>query len=81
MTLKERIKALNCCVFFRKLDLEAFSNLEILNLRLNSLTGSVPSSIRALSSLKVLSLSNNRLNSSLSIQGRCYCVCRFYLKG
>lgn len=81
MTLKESIKALNCCVFFRKLDLEAFSNLEILNLRLNSLTGSVPSSIRALSSLKVLSLSNNRLNSSLSIQGRCYCVCRFYLKG
>ncbi|KAL6335125.1 hypothetical protein AAG906_027185 [Vitis piasezkii] len=52
-------------------DLEAFSNLEILNLRLNSLTGSVPSSIRALSSLKVLSLSNNRLNSSLSIQGLC----------
>ncbi|KAL6312416.1 hypothetical protein AAG906_025897 [Vitis piasezkii] len=31
----------------------------------------VPSSIRALSSLKVLSLSNNRLNSSLSIQGLC----------
>ncbi|KAL6334772.1 hypothetical protein AAG906_021536 [Vitis piasezkii] len=52
-------------------DLEAFSNLEILNLRLNCLTGSVPSSIRALSSLKVLSLSNNRLNSSLSIQGLC----------
>ncbi|KAL6312442.1 hypothetical protein AAG906_004810 [Vitis piasezkii] len=52
-------------------DLEAFSNLEILNLRLNCLTGSVPSSIRALSSLKVLSLSNNRFNSSLSIQGLC----------
>ncbi|KAL6334588.1 hypothetical protein AAG906_019091 [Vitis piasezkii] len=47
----------------------SFQNLEILNLRLNCLTGSVPSSIRALSSLKVLSLSNNRLNSSLSIQG------------
>ncbi|KAK7829535.1 receptor-like protein 9a [Quercus suber] len=51
-------------------DFESFDSLEILDLSWNGFTRNLPHSIRALSSLKSLSLSSNYLNGSSPTQGK-----------
>ena len=51
-------------------DFEAFDSLEILDLSWNGFIGNLPHSLRALSSLKSLSLSSNYHTGSLPTQGK-----------
>nr|XP_023906334.1 receptor-like protein 9DC3 [Quercus suber] len=53
------------------MDFAALDALELLDMSDNELTGNVPSSIGALSSLKSLVLQSNKLNGSLPTQGLC----------
>ena len=51
-------------------DMANFSNLEILDLSENYFTGSITPHIRALSSLKAISLYDNGLNGTLNTSGK-----------
>ena len=53
------------CGLFCFVGLATFHNLQVLDLSDNGFIGSIPPSIGALSSLKVLSLAYNKLNGSL----------------
>ncbi|KAI3446870.1 hypothetical protein Pfo_003535 [Paulownia fortunei] len=54
-----------------KADLTTLSALEILNLGYNDITGDIPPSIGALTTLKALSFRNNELTGSLPEEGLC----------
>lgn len=54
-------------MFFLNVGLASFSRLEVLDLSNNKFVGSIPSSIEALSSVKVLSFADNDLNGSLPL--------------
>ncbi|KAJ0794568.1 putative non-specific serine/threonine protein kinase [Helianthus annuus] len=51
--------------------LASFHHLEVLDLEGNYFVGTIPSTIKALSSLKVVSFANNKLNGSLLDHGLC----------
>ena len=50
----------------------SFHHLEVLDLSSNSLVGSIPSAIHALSSLRAVPFAHNNLNGSLSNHGKLY---------
>ncbi|KAK9069799.1 hypothetical protein SSX86_010195 [Deinandra increscens subsp. villosa] len=71
---KSILSCLNAIPFLKILDLSSsfwlptlasFNNLEVLYLSYNSFVGSIPSMIKSLSSLRVLSFANNTLEGSL----------------
>nr|XP_043636101.1 receptor like protein 21-like [Erigeron canadensis] len=51
--------------------LASFHHLEVLDLNLNSFSGSIPSTIQSLSSLRTISFADNYLNGSLPESGLC----------
>ena len=55
---------------FLLVDMANFSSLEILDLSENDFTGSITPYIGALSSLKAISLSYNKLNGALNTPGK-----------
>ena len=61
---------LTLLLLFLLVDMTNFSSLEILDLSDNYFTGSITPYIKALSSLKAISLSENELNGTLNTPGK-----------
>ena len=60
-------------------DFASLSNLEMLDMSGNSLSGIIPSSKTLLSHLKSLSLAENNFTGSLQNQGRYVMICLFHM--
>ena len=60
-------------------DFASLSNLEMLDLSSNSLSGIIPLSIRLMPHLKSLSLAGNHFNGSLQNQGTYVMICLFHI--
>ncbi|CAK9136484.1 unnamed protein product [Ilex paraguariensis] len=58
-----------------KSEITTLRNLESLHLGYNDMAGEIPPSIGALTSLKALSLTSNKLNGSLPVEGFCKLRC------